>query len=99
MARVTRSPLAEEDFREIWRYIAQDNPDAADALLRRIDERLLLYADNPRMGTSRESWSPGLRSFPVGRYIVFYRIVSEGIELVRVLHGMRDLPSLLRRSR
>jgi toxin ParE1/3/4 len=97
MARVIRSPLAEEDFREIWRYIAQDNPDAADALLRRIDEKLLLYSDHPRMGTSRESWSPGLRSFPVGRYIVFYRIVSEGIELVRVLHGMRDLPSLFRR--
>jgi toxin ParE1/3/4 len=97
MARVLRSPLAEEDFREIWRYIAQDNPGAADGLLRRIDEKLSLYAENPRMGTTREHWSPGLRSFPVGRYVVFYRIVAEGIEVVRALHGMRDLPSLLKR--
>jgi len=98
MARVIRSPLAEEDYREIWRYIAQDNPDAADRVLRRIDEKLLLYADNPLIGTSRESWSPGVRSFPVGNYVVFYRIVAEGIELVRVLHGMRDLKWLLKRA-
>jgi toxin ParE1/3/4 len=94
MARIRRSPLAEEDFREIWRYIAQFNQDAADKLLRRIDEKLQLYADNPRMGTSRENWAPGLRSFPVGNYVVFYRIVDDGIELVRVLHGMRDLKSM-----
>ena len=98
MARVIRSPLAEEDYREIWRYIAQDNPDAADRLLRRIDEKLLLYAEYPRMGTSRENWSAGMRSFCVGKYVVFYRIVGEGIELVRVLHGMRDLKALLKRA-
>ena len=98
MARVIRSPLTEEDFREIWRYIAQDNPDAADKLLRRIDEKLLLYAEYPRMGTSREHWVPGVRSFSVGKYVVFYRIVAEGIELVRVLHGMRDMKALLKRK-
>jgi toxin ParE1/3/4 len=38
--------------------------------------------------------APGLRSFPVGNYVVFYRIVPEGIELVRVLHGARDLRRL-----
>jgi toxin ParE1/3/4 len=98
MARVIRSPLAEEDSREIWRYIAQDNPDAADRLLRRIDEKLLLYAEYPHMGTPRENWARGLRSFCVGKYVVFYRIVAEGIELVRVLHGMRDLKTLLKRA-
>lgn len=99
MAVVRRSPLAEQDFREIWRYIAQDNPDAADRLLRRIDEKLELYAERPNMGTNRSRLARGLRSFPVGNYIVFYRVVAEGIELVRVLHGMRRLRSLLREKK
>lgn len=96
MAEIRRAPLAEEDFREIWRHIAQDNPDAADGLLRRIDEKLELYAERPNMGTNRSRLARGLRSFPVGNYLVFYRVIPEGIELVRVLHGMRRLRSLLR---
>jgi toxin ParE1/3/4 len=88
---VRRSSLAEDDYREIWHYIALDNPDAADRLLRTIDRKLRLYALHPQMGTSRGRLGRGLRSFPVGNYLVFYRIAPDGIELVRVLHGARRL--------
>jgi toxin ParE1/3/4 len=94
--RVHRSPLAEQDYREIWRYIARDNEDAASRLLQTIDRKLELYAENPAMGTKREMLAPGLRSFPIGKYLAFYRIVSDGIQLVRVLHGARELKKLLR---
>jgi toxin ParE1/3/4 len=95
MPAIHRSPLAEQDYRHIWRYIADDNPDAADRLLRLIDAKLELYAMNPAMGTARDNLIPGLRSFPVGNYLVFYRILPNGIELVRLLHSARDLNSLL----
>ena len=91
MPAIRRSKLAEQDYREIWRYIALDNPDAADRLLRRIESKLELYANYPGMGTRREELAAGLRSFPVGNYLVFYRPVENGIELARVLHGARDL--------
>src|SRR5579862_7560689 len=94
MPLVRRSALAEQDYRDIWRYIAADNPDAADRLLRLFDAKLDLYANNPGMGTAREALAPGLRSFPVGNYLVFYRIAQDGVELVRVLHGARDLKAL-----
>ena len=97
MPVIRRSPLAEQDFREIWRYIAAHNPDAADRLLLRIDSKLELYAQNPRMGRVRDQLAPGLRSFSVGKYLAFYRIVPDGIELVRVLHGARDLKALFGR--
>ena len=96
MGVVHRSPLVEEDYREIWRYIAKDNPDAADRLLRHIDAKLVVYAENPQLGTLRGNLWRGLRSFPVGNYVVFYRTVPDGIELVRVLHGARKLKRLLR---
>jgi toxin ParE1/3/4 len=47
------------------------------------------------MGTPRDTLAPGLRSFPVGSYLVFYRVVPEGIEVARILHGARDLKELL----
>ena len=49
------------------------------------------------MGTRREALAPGLRSFPVGNYLVFYRVTEGGIELARVLHGMRDLADLFKK--
>jgi toxin ParE1/3/4 len=96
MPVVHRSPLAEQDYRAIWRYIAGDNPDAADRLLLRIDSKLDLYALNPTMGRARDILAPGLRSFPVGDYLVFYRTIPDGIELVRVLHGARQLENLFK---
>jgi toxin ParE1/3/4 len=48
----------------------------------------------PLIGRQREELSPRLRSFPVSRYIIFYRPMENGIEIVRVLHGARDFPPL-----
>ncbi len=63
MPVVRRSALAEQDYRDIWRYIRADNPDAADRLLRRIDAKLELYASNPAMGTPRDQFATGLQKF------------------------------------
>ena len=86
---------ARADLTENWLYVAQDNEDAANALTDRIVktfEQLLIV---PGMGRERNDIAPGLRSFPVGRYLIFYRFIDEGLEIVRVLHGARDLESLL----
>ncbi|HUB23791.1 MAG TPA: type II toxin-antitoxin system RelE/ParE family toxin [Tepidisphaeraceae bacterium] len=96
MASVRHSALADDDRREIWRYIAARNLDAADKLLRRIDAKLVLYAENPRMGRQRDEIASDLRSFPVGNYVIFYRPVSGGIEVARVLHGARDINRLFK---
>jgi len=48
----------------------------------------------PQLGRRREELSPRLHSFPVGRYVLFYRQVESGIEIARVLHGARDFPPL-----
>lgn len=91
MATITKRPLAEADLDEIWWYIAQDNPDAADRMLDRIEERCTVVAAFPMMGANREELLPSLRSFTVGKYVVFYVPQDDGIEVVRVLSGMRDI--------
>ena len=88
------SPAARADLDDIWFYIAQDDLDAADKFIGAIVSRFPKLAAMPQLGRLREELSPRLRSFPVGRYVLFYRPRKNGIEIVRVLHGARDFPPL-----
>jgi toxin ParE1/3/4 len=45
----------------------------------------------PAMGRNRQELAPSLRSFPVGKYVIYYRSIEEGIQIIRVLHGARDI--------
>ena len=94
MALVTRRPEAEEDILEIWEYIADDSIEEADRWLDRLDEKLSLWATQPTMGRSRDELLPGIRSMPFGRYVVFYAPAGDGLDVIRVLHGSRDVDHL-----
>ena len=92
--RLIISEQAVEDLADIWLYIARDNVRAADryiALLHRRCRGLLAW---PEAGRQRDELLPGLRSLPVTSHIVFYRIMSAAVEIVRVLSGYRDHDSL-----
>jgi toxin ParE1/3/4 len=79
---------------EIWLYIAQDNPKAADRLLDRINSACNTLAKSPRAGHARSDLGAGARSHP-GRYVIYYRKVAVGIEVIRVLSGYRDISGLM----
>jgi len=91
VARFTRTAAAERDLSEIWEYIAEDNETAADKTLREIDAQCHVLGQYPKMGRDRSDIVPGVRSFPVGSYLIFYRETGQGIEIIRVLHGARNL--------
>jgi len=94
MLRIIKHPEAENDLDEIWLYIAQDSPDNADKLLDEIEETSRKLARFTDMGRNRDDLHPGLHSFPVGKYLIFYMPINGGIEIVRVLHGMMDIDAL-----
>ena len=94
MPEILRHPQAEADLDEIWLYIAQDDPNSADRFIDLIEERCRLLAENPLLGRSRPERAPGLRSFPVGNYIIFYVPIENGIEIVRVISGARNIEAL-----
>jgi len=91
MAIVLRRPRAQDDIIEIWSYIADDSETQADAFIDRLDAKFQLLAQQPGLGRIREELAPGLRSFPVGWYVVFYESISNSIVVVRVLHSARDV--------
>jgi toxin ParE1/3/4 len=89
--RILSTPRAELDLLDIGLQIAQDSPRAADRMLAKIERRFELLLRNPKLGRIRAELAPSLRSFPIAPYVVFYRIHKSGIEIIRVLHGARDV--------
>jgi toxin ParE1/3/4 len=94
MPRIRRTRDARADVAGIWRHIAIDNFDAAERWLATLDAKIKLLAEFPGMGPMRDEFSPGLQSYPVGKYLIFYRKMKGGIEIIRVLHGARNLPEI-----
>jgi toxin ParE1/3/4 len=94
MPRVIRTPAAVRDLTAITDTIAADNLDAALRYYDEVDRRLGLIARYPRMGEAVDHLSPGMRRHTLGDYLLFYRLRNDAIELIRVLHGARDIDRL-----
>lgn len=91
---IVRSPLAKADIRSIFLIIAEHSPAAATQIVERIDRRIRQLADFPELGPERPDLAPGLRFLVEGNYLVLYRLAENRIEIVRVIHGARDLTAL-----
>ena len=94
MSTVLVRPRALADLAEIWAYIAEGSPDQADAFIDLVDSKFQALSRRPGIGRLRPELAPDIRSLVVGRYLVFYLPLSRGIEVVRVLHGSRDVESI-----
>jgi len=96
MPTIKRTAQAEEDLIDIWLYIAHEDVRAADRLLDEIEGKLHLLADQSALGPARPDIASGFRYLPVRRYLILYREITGGIEVVRVVHGARDVRVLMR---
>ena len=91
------SPEAKDDLQEIWNFIAEDNPDAADKLEEDIYKACEVLARSPKLGHKRPDLTSQSLLFWVVRdyYLVVYLSEREPLAIVRILHGARDVPSEL----
>jgi toxin ParE1/3/4 len=90
MKRVRVTRHAERDLDEIWLHIARDNADAANHFVDELAARFVLIGSSPEMGRSRDELKPGVRSHPVGNYVIYYRVTRAYISILHVIHGARD---------
>ena len=94
MARLRISDDARFDLDGIWISIAADNVEAADRLIDSVLSQYRHLTAHPYLGRLRNELRPGLRSWAVGNYVIFYAATDDRLEIIRVLHGARDLPPL-----
>ena len=94
------APQAEAALDVIWSYVAEASGSSAraDHLIDSIVARFLLLADNPFLGRARDDLRPGLRSFPVGEYVIIYRITDgKDVVILHVVRGSRDIEGVFGR--
>jgi toxin ParE1/3/4 len=98
MARIVRTPQAIECFIAIGEYIEEQSQslEIAKRFLRTIDAKCEQYARQPLMGDRRPDLGTDVHCFTVGNYVVLYRPLCDGIELLLVVHGARDIPAVFR---
>lgn len=93
--RATYTPLARLDLIDVALFIAEENLSAADRFLDGITEAINRLAQRPMLGRSRPELGRNLRSLPHRHYVIIYRPTPPtGVEVIRVLHGSRDIPPL-----
>ena len=84
------------DFQDIWDYIASDNLSAADRVIAEIAKALQGLADRPGKGHVRQDLTHRkVRFWGVRSYLIVDRPDVEPLQVLRVIHGARDLADLL----
>lgn len=91
MSRVLQTRRARRDLDDIWFYIARDNPERADQFVDSIVVKCESISESPYMGRARPELGSGVRSLPHEEYIIYYRVSGDGIDVLRVIHGARDI--------
>jgi toxin ParE1/3/4 len=90
---------AQLDLDAIADFIIRDNPSRAVSFVDELIDRFRIIAERPRSFPSRDNLVPGLRSAVHGRYLILFRIEEDFVRILRVVHGARDLPRLMREQR
>jgi toxin ParE1/3/4 len=105
MKQILKRPRVKEDLTEHYDRIAADKIDPAERFLKVAQASFELLAEMPGIGRTFDTSNPrlaGLRVYPLPEgfrnYLVFYRRIDDGIEVIRVLHGARDVEAILRRE-
>jgi len=96
MSRFKLSTPARQDLREIRDYIAQDNIPAARNFLAKLTQAFRSIAAMPGKGHARKDLTDlPVRFWPVGSYLIVYDPEKRPLEILRVLHGARDVEAIL----
>lgn len=94
------SPLARQDLIEQGKYLAKENMEIVDRFLAATQSTLAQIAQMPLIGSPRQYRNPrltGIRMWPIKgfeNHFIFYRIIENNVEVIRILHGARDIEGI-----
>jgi toxin ParE1/3/4 len=100
VAEFILAPVVEDELWAIWSYIARDNPDAAARVIDAAYDSFKLLAARPALGRLRKFRNhrlKGVRSWVLSgfeNYVIFYRPIPDGIQVLHIYHGARDIEAL-----
>ena len=92
------SKLANRDIEAIADYLAENQGfESSDRFIKGMTDRLIQLTQFPKMGRSRDEVFPDVRSLLYEKYLIFYTVTDEVVEINRVANGRQDLNQLFQR--
>ncbi|MEY4210532.1 MAG: hypothetical protein RLZ92_912 [Pseudomonadota bacterium] len=85
------SPLAAQDIENIGDFIVQDSPTRALRFMAELQKQCQKICINPDGYRKRIEIAPEIRSCAYGSYVIFFESNQNSVEIIRVLHGARDI--------
>ncbi|MBW4552489.1 MAG: type II toxin-antitoxin system RelE/ParE family toxin [Aphanocapsa sp. GSE-SYN-MK-11-07L] len=98
MSRYVINVLASQDLNEIADYFAENSVEAGERFFHDFNRKCQQLVAFPNSGKSYKTIHPGLRGLSFEGYVIFYRLLDDGIEILRVVSGRRNFPSLFEES-
>ena len=96
MLKIVLSALAEQDLVDIWIYTAEQwSFDQADSYSEELVVSLNRLIKHPQLGLARDDLRSGYRALTVNQHIAFYKVETDNIQIIRVLHKSVDTPQHL----
>ena len=92
------TPQTQADLEEVWLYVANGGEGLADRFLDKIHKQCRQLAQFPGIGRDRSNLAAYLRSFAVRPFVIFFRPADDAVEIIRVLHGKRDIDSIFEKD-
>jgi toxin ParE1/3/4 len=91
---------ARRDLDDIFDYWAERaSSEIAGRLIEAIVERFWILGEYPSTGRACDELAPGVRCFPAGQYLIYYRRTRQGVEIAHVFHGAREQGRAWKRRR
>ena len=99
MSRYVINILASRDLNEIANYFAETRLEAGEQFFLKFSRKCQQLVAFPNSGKSYAQIRADLRGLPIESYIIFYRVLDDGVEILRIVSGRRNLPSLFEESK
>lgn len=85
------APTAKTDLKDIYQYgLRQWGQTLSESYLENVKEQLWMLTEQPKIGIERSELLLGIRSLPIESHTLFYRVTSDTVEIIRVLHSRQD---------
>jgi toxin ParE1/3/4 len=95
VGRLRYSHKAKADLLDLWLWLAEDSLHIADQKIAEIERRTLVLKDHSELGVARPEIGKWARSLVIERWLVIYIIDDDGVLVMRVVDGARDLRKIL----
>lgn len=92
--KILITPLAEQDFIDIWGYIFLENEIVANKIVEELHKKISYLSEFPFFGVEKPEVYENLRLITYKRFNIYYLVKKNQVEIIRILHGSREIKEL-----